>query len=373
MVITEQAGFDAVAAAWDDLWTRTSSATPFQAHAWASAWAGAYVPPGRLVVVTVWNGDVLVAGAALHRIRRGTVRVLAPLGGEISDHTDVLVDPAVPDAGERLIEALLAVPGWRVVDLPEVLPDAAAEQWAHAWPGAVQRFAASLNLHLPSLPVADSLARLPSKTASTLRRKLRKIDQLQLERAEVTPAEVERAVTDLIRLHEAQWLGRRGNPEHSTDRFRRHLTAALVPMIERGQAVFVEYRVGGELMASEVDLVGHRQLAYYLAGISPVLRQHVDTAVLQVSGALELATRLSRCEYSFLRGDEDYKYRWRPDEVTAVRLLLARPGALGSAGYIAATSARQAVLATARRTLRGPARNLARQVMHGVRILRART
>jgi hypothetical protein len=221
--------------------------------------------------------------------------------------------------------------------------------------------------------MAEALARIPSRTASTLRRKLRKIDQLQVERAEVAPGDLDRAVTDLIRLHEAQWLGRRGNPEHSTDRYRRHLMAALAPMIERGQAVLLEYRVDGELMASEVDLVGHRQLAYYFAGISPALRQHVDTAVLQVSGALDVATLLGRSEYSFLRGDEDYKYRWRPDEVTAGRLLLARPGALGSAGYITATTFRQAVLSTARRTLRGPARELARRAMHVVRILRART
>jgi hypothetical protein len=187
----------------------------------------------------------------------------------------------------------------------------------------------------------------------------------------VAAGEVPRAVSDLIALHEAQWSGRRGNPEHSTDRFRRHLTGALAPMIERGQAVFVEYRVDGELMAGEVDLVGHRQLAYYLAGISPALRQRIDTAVLLVSGALDLTTRLGRTEYSLLRGQEDYKYRWRPEEVTATRILLARPGRLGSAGYFGAAAIRRAAFSTARRTLRGPAGDLARRAMHGLRILRA--
>ncbi|HET6392805.1 MAG TPA: hypothetical protein VFG13_08300, partial [Blastococcus sp.] len=140
-VLTGHAAFEDLAEAWDDLWSRSPSATPFQAHAWVSAWAGAYVAAGDLVVVTVRDGDVLVAGAALHRVRRGCVRLLAPLGGEISDHTDVLVDPAVPDAGLRLVEALLTVPGWHVVDLPEVLPGAAAEQWVEHWPGAVRRAA----------------------------------------------------------------------------------------------------------------------------------------------------------------------------------------------------------------------------------------
>src|ERR671913_581936 len=359
-VITEHSAFEALAGEWDDLWARTPSATPFQAHAWVSAWAGAYVPAGDLVVVTVRDGDVLVAGAALHRVRRGFVRLLAPLGGEISDHTDVLLDPGVPDAGRRLVEALLEVPGWRVLDLPEVLPHAAAQLWAEEWPGSVRRSAASVNLQLPALPVADALTRLPTKTAGTLRRKLRKIDQLGVQRSEVAPADVPRAVTDLIRLHEDQWQGRRGNPEHLVDRFHSHLANAVAPMIARGQAVFVEYRVDGELLASEVDLIGHERLDYYLAGISPALRQRIDTAVLLVSSALERAAQLEKKDYSFLRGTEDYKFRWRPDEVVATRIVLARPGPLRSAGYFTASAVWGTALATGRRVLQGRARDLAR-------------
>jgi CelD/BcsL family acetyltransferase involved in cellulose biosynthesis len=371
-VITEHAAFEALAGAWDDLWARTPSATPFQAHAWVSAWAGAYVPAGDLVVVTVRDGDVLVAGAALHRVRRGFVRLLAPLGGEISDHTDVLFDPGVPDAGRRLVEALLEVPGWRVLDLPEVLPHAAAQLWAEAWPGSVRRSEASVNLQLPALPVADALTRLPTKTAGTLRRKLRKIDQLGVQRSEVAPDDVPRAVADLIRLHEDQWQGRRGNPEHLVERFHSHLANAVTPMISRGQAVFVEYRVDGELLASEVDLIGHERLDYYLAGISTALRQRIDTAVLLVSSALERAAQLEKKDYSFLRGTEDYKFRWRPDEVVATRIMLARPGPLRSAGYFTASAVWETALATGRRVLQGRARDLARAVMHGLRTLRAR-
>lgn len=371
-VIDEQADFDALAAAWDDLWARTPSATPFQTHAWTSAWARAYVRPGQLAVATVWDDDVLVAAAALHRIRRGPVRLLAPLGGEITDHVDVLLDPHVADAGARLTEALLRLPGWRVLDLPEVLPGAAVHSWARGWPGRVTRAAASVNLGLPALPVAEALARVPARTAGTLRRKLRRIDGQGIEVTAVAAADVPRAVGDLIRLHADQWAGRRGNPEHLTDRFRDHLTGALPAMIERRQALLVEYRLGGELVAAEVDLVGHDQLAYYLAGISPALRERIDTAVLLVSKALERATRLEKREYSFLRGDEDYKLRWRPDEVPATRILLGRPGPLGALGYFAAAGARRTLFTVARRTLRGPAYELARSAMHLVRIRRAR-
>ncbi|MGY1606503.1 GNAT family N-acetyltransferase [Geodermatophilus sp. SYSU D00700] len=371
-VASAQADLDALAGAWDDLWRRTPAATAFQSHAWVSAWARAYVPAGRLAVVTVWNGDTLVAAAPLYRVRRGPVPALAPLGGPLSDSTDVLVDPHVPDAGARLAGALLQVPGWRVLDLPEVLPGSAAQAWAPGWPGRVRRAPSSLNLQLPVLPQAGVLARVPTRTAGTLRRKLKKIDRAGIERAELDPGAVPAAVPELIRLHEAQWAGRRGNPEHSTARFRAFLTEALGPMVERGQALVVQYRMDGRLVAAEVDLLGHRQLAYYLAGIDPGLRQHIDTSVLLVSAALERAGRLGLAEYSFLRGDEDYKLRWRPDPVTAERVLLARPGLLGSGGYLPATTAASAVLALARRVLAGRARELARAAMHRIRQARAR-
>lgn len=370
-VVTEHADLDALAGAWDDLWRRTPDATAFQTHAWSSAWARAYVPAGQLAVVTVWDGDLLVAAAPLYRQRRGPVRALAPLGGPLSDSTDVLLDPDVPDAGDRLVHALLDVPGWRVLDLPEVLPGSAAQEWTRSWPGRARRAASSLNLQLPVLPQAEMLARIPARTASTLRRKLKKVDKLGIERAELARGEVPEAVDVLIRLHEAQWAGRRGNPEHLTERFRTFLVEAVEAMVDRGQAVFVQYRLDGRVMAAEIDLLGHRQLAYYLAGIDPALREHIDTSVLLVAGALGLAERLGLPEYSFLRGDEDYKLRWRPEEVVAERVVLARPGPLGSGGYLPATAAASAVMSTARRVLSGRARELARSVMHRVREARA--
>jgi CelD/BcsL family acetyltransferase involved in cellulose biosynthesis len=370
-VVSEPAEFDALAEAWDDLWHRTPVATAFQSHAWTSAWARAYVPAGQLAVVTVWDGDTLVAAAPLHRARRGPLPVLAFLGGPLSDSSDVLLDPEVPDAGPLLARAVAEVPGWRVLDLPEVLPGSAAQEWTRLWPGRVRRSPAGLNLELPVLPQADLLARLPSRTAGTLRRKLKKVDKLGVERVELPGADVPGAVDTLIRLHEAQWAGRRGNPEHLTQRFRTFLAEAVAAMVERGQAVFVEYRLDGRVMASEVDLIGHRQLAYYLAGIDPDLREHIDTSVLLVGGAIGLAERLGLPGYSFLRGDEDYKLRWRPDHVVAERVLLARPGVLGSGGYFPVTAATSAALGLARRALDGRARELARSVMHRIRQARA--
>lgn len=344
-VLREHDELDAVAGEWDALHA-ACGATPFQAHAWVSAWARAYVPAGRLRVAVVRSDGRLVAAAPLHLTRRGPWAVLSPLGGAITDVTDLLI--ADPTAGTALAATLLADPGWHVLDLPELRPGSAAHACAATWPGRVTRLPASSCLELPALPVPELLARLPGRTANTMRRKLRKVDAAGVAVRAVAPDEVPAAVDRLLALHEQQWAGRGGNPEHRTARFRAHLTVALPPMVAAGTSELVEYRLDGELVLAQILLLGPEDVAYYLAGIAPRLRERVDTAALLVRHDVELAVARGRTRYSMLRGQEDYKFRWRPDAVVQERLLLARPGPV-AAGYPLVVRGRAAALDRARR------------------------
>ncbi|MGY2127001.1 GNAT family N-acetyltransferase [Blastococcus sp. SYSU DS0617] len=328
------AAFDGLAEEWAALAAACPAATPFQAHPWLSSWARAYVPDGELRVAVVRRDGALRAAAPLHRVRRGPWRVLAPLGGDLSDHTDVLVHPDADAADlDALARVLLDEPGWSLLDLPEVRPGASAVGWAGHWPGAVTRMPASTCLELPAQPLPDLMAaRMPGRTANTMRRKLRKIEAAGLEITEAAPPEVPGAVDALLRLHAEQWAGRGGTPEHFTGRFRAHLVRALPAMIAGGQAALVEYRLGGELVLAQILLIGRDEVAYYLAGIAPRLRDRVDTAALLVQHDVALAVARGAQRYSMLRGQEDYKLRWRPDAVVQTRLLLTRPG-LAGAGY----------------------------------------
>ncbi|RBY74829.1 glycosyl transferase family 1 [Blastococcus sp. TF02-09] len=335
----------ALADEWDRLYAAASPpATPFQAHAWVTAWAGAYVPAGELFVVTVRRRGRLVAAAPLFRDRRGPWQVLTPLGGAQSDHSDVLVAADERGALDALGRALLDAPGWQVLDLPELRPDAAARAWTSAWPGRVTRLPASTVLELPALPLPELLDRMPAKSAKTMRRKLRKVDQAGIEVRHVPADEVPQAVDRLIRLHEEQWTGRGGNPEHRRERFRRHLTTALTRMVDDGTATLTEYSADGEVRLGQILLLGHGTVSAYLAGISPRLRQDVDTAALVMRHDPEFAVQQGAARYSMLRGLEDYKFRWRPEPFVQERLLLSRPGMSGPA-YVLLARARAGAVA----------------------------
>ena len=72
----------------------------------------------------------------------GPLPALAPLGGAITDFTDVLLDDSCPEAAPALAGALARAARGTVIDLREVRPGAAAERVYAAWRGPRRRLAA---------------------------------------------------------------------------------------------------------------------------------------------------------------------------------------------------------------------------------------
>jgi CelD/BcsL family acetyltransferase involved in cellulose biosynthesis len=209
-------GLAGLGADWDGLLSRCAAATPFQAYAWLESWWRTYGEPGTLRLILVWRGGRLVAAAPFMLRRRAGCTVLTPLGGAHSDFADVLVDDAMAaQASLVLAVALVREPGWQAIDVPDARPGsvAGAALW-HAWPGARWTIPASLCLELPAMPIEDLVRDLPTHSRKTVRRRLNQIGRAAPDIREVTAADTDRAVTDLLRLHAAQWQGRGLNSHH---------------------------------------------------------------------------------------------------------------------------------------------------------------
>ncbi len=344
---------------WRQLYEACPTATPFLAHAWVAAWARAYCPPGSLRVVVVRSSGRLVAAVPLCLVRRRGWPALVPLGAGISDYTDILLAENTAAVRDTVTAALLAEPGWRLLELPELRPDAVALDWTAEWPGRTTRLPGAVSLELPGVPFDALLQRLPSRTASVIRRKLRKSDALGIVTAQVPAERTAEAVAAMLRLHEEQWRGRGINPEHLSARFAEHLTRALPQLVADGQAVVLEHRLDGALVAGQVGLVGHDLLGYYLAGISPRLKEQVDVASLLIRADVEVTVAHGLSRYSLMRGEEDYKLRWRPEWIEHTRLICARPGVLGAAGYPTMLRAKQNLGRRLRAARRLPTRGTA--------------
>ncbi len=333
----------ALRAEWNELFGRCATATPFQSHAWLDAWWRNYGVLGRLRLVLVRHSGRLVGAAAFRRERRWFCTVLTPVGGALSDFTDVLLDGAVAEPAARLIaSALRQQRGWDLLDFPETREDAAAGRALLAeWPGRRWQVPASLCLELPATPAEDLVRDLPSHARKTVRRRVNQIARLGLATRTVPAEETERAIADLLRLHAAQWQGRGGNREHLRPRFTRHLTRAIRGMVEAGQAAVLEYRIADRLVASNLVVIGPGLAGGYLYGAEPSLRDDLDIATLLVTTTTALAHDRGCSTMSMLRGAEGYKMRWRPHEATNQRILLARSGSFRAPVYAAGVLARR--------------------------------
>ncbi|MEV7613899.1 GNAT family N-acetyltransferase [Streptomyces sp. NPDC089799] len=309
---------------WNRLVRACPAATPFQSHAWLHSWWLSYGRDGRLRIVLVRRDGELVGAAPLMLVHR-PMPLLVPLGGGITDYSDVLVDAAHEEAVlPALARGLHRAARGAVVDLREVRPGAAAERLFGMWEGPRTELADSACMELPVLPFEELVRRMPTAGAQRVRAKLRKADAAGLEEHEVTEHEVPRAVRSLLRLHEKQWRGRGVTPEHLKPRFAEHLTRATRRMVRTGQGRLTEFRLDGKVVAANVTLLSAGLSGGYLYGADPELRaRKVDVASVLLRHEAQRALADGREVVSFLRGTEPYKNHWRPEVVVNRRLLLA--------------------------------------------------
>lgn len=309
---------------WNDLFDRCPTATPFQTHAWLYSWWLSYGTPGRLRLVLVRRDGVLAGVAPLMLVHR-PFPALVPLGGPISDYFDVLVDSAhTAGVTTALVRGLERVARAAVIDLREVRPGAAADRLFAQWEGPRRHRRDSVCLDLPGVPIEELFRRMPSTSAKRRRAKLRKLDTLGVQHRDVPPDEVPEAIATMLRLHGLQWEGRGVTPEHVRPRFARHLTRAVTEMARTGHARICEYRVAGEVMASDMTLLSADLAGGYLDGVHPELRGKTDITSMLLRESARHTAATGRGTFSMLRGAEPYKLRWRPAEVSNQRLLMAR-------------------------------------------------
>lgn len=112
-VVRTREAFDAMAHQWEGLETRVDGAVLFQGSGWARAIFDFEAARGNArfdpVVVTLNDGQRLVAVLPLERIRSQSRTVLTPLGHAFSQYSDVLIAPGLDarDAVARLLRAAI--------------------------------------------------------------------------------------------------------------------------------------------------------------------------------------------------------------------------------------------------------------------------
>jgi CelD/BcsL family acetyltransferase involved in cellulose biosynthesis len=352
--------WEQIASAWNTLLAGSASHVPFLRYEYLRTWwntkGGGEWPDGELAIVTAWEGQHLIGVAPLFSAEnRDGEPALMLLGSiEISDYLDII---ARPENVTRFLSELLpflagldtarpgsansgsANPGsangsgWKVLDWYNILEDSptlpALEQSASALGWAYQ---AEKLQHSPHVPLPKDwetyLAGLDKKQRHEIRRKMRRMEGENQARwyiaanggATGAAATIEaegRAFLDLMAQDPSK-------AAFLTEPMRRQMLDTLLCAHQEGclQLAFLE--VGGEKAAGYFNFDYRDRIWVYNSGLDARFREHSPGWVL-LGYMLQWAIENGRQEMDFMRGNEDYKYRFGAVDRFVMRAAVRRP------------------------------------------------
>lgn len=328
-VIRSRSEFARLEDTWRAVLERCPRRNVFVTWEWVSNWVDVYVEEDRLFVVVIYAGGEPLAIAPLFleegQVALGTrPRVLRFLGsGEVcAEHVDVLVVGDTSGVVARRLWDELFGPLRGEWDVFEYYDAPAGSPVFGAFRELAREDKRCLGKEHTGESVCPYLA-LPwsweefLKGCSGSRRytitySMKKLaEQGVLEKRFCqNPSELASFMDAFISLHQRSWNARGKPGVFSSTRFERFHRRVAKDFLERGILFLFSLHLDGRHIGSLYGFVYDGTLSYYQMGVetNPVKKIKTGTAV--IGYCVEEAIRRGCREFDFLRGAEEYKYRW---------------------------------------------------------------
>ena len=315
-----------------------ASHVPFLRHEYLSTWwhtlGGGEWTQAELFVITARLPDGELAGIAplfFTENRQGEPALLLLGSIEISDYLDLIARIKIlPEFIERLLELLDSdqAPPWQALDwynLPDSSPTLSVLKEMAGRRG--WSFAQETLQHSPYIPLPGDwetyLAGLDKKQRHEIRRKMRRAEEHPLPvRWYIVQDEssLEGEVEAFLSLM-AQ------DPEKDrflTPAMRSQMHAAAQVAFQGGWLQLALLEVNGEKAAGYLNFDYHGHIWVYNSGLNFSFRELSPGWVL-LGHLLKWANEQGRKTFDFMRGDEEYKYRFGAIDRFVVRAVVRRP------------------------------------------------
>jgi hypothetical protein len=334
-ILRDTSGFASLQAEWDDLYESCPSATPFQSWAWLYSWWELYGEGNYgLRLITVRERSGLLVGLLPLMVRHGPSfgRLLLVGGDKLTLYSDVMTpykdvlvregfEEPVARAGAR---AVMGMDGWRVADLQELMPEAAAWDLFRRWEGLKTSVPIADYVLMHAVSWEDLLASLSKKLRKTARRTLRHAEEDGLRCKPASSEDIGQAARRLVGLHRELWKGRRIAPEHLTPRYEALVETAARRMIARGNGRISEFWRDGVVHFSQFVLFDKDFAGVYLIGASEDASRRYQYETLMYWDAMNVARGTGSAYVSFMDGTSRDKLRWASEVVSSHRAILGR-------------------------------------------------
>ncbi|HLF75308.1 MAG TPA: GNAT family N-acetyltransferase [Anaerolineales bacterium] len=307
-------------AVWNALVEQSIADTPFSRHEYLSEWwrslGGGEWKTAELVLVSASENDQLIGIAPLFVTQYGGRQALMLVGSiEISDYLDLIVRAEdLPRFLSGLLDFLAspAAGDWSALDwynLPDSSPTLAAlkaESARRGWDHHEEIYRPT-----PRIPLDGSfeeyLARLEKKQRHEIRRKMRRAAESGRVRFYVVDKDddIETELDSFFHLmvqdpNKAMFL---------RDSMRAQMSSTVRAAHDAGYLWLGILEVDGARVAASLNFDYKNKLWGYNSGVS---RDHMELSPgwVLLAHTIQWCCENGRHEFDFMRGDEEYKYRF---------------------------------------------------------------
>jgi CelD/BcsL family acetyltransferase involved in cellulose biosynthesis len=331
-VYTDATGFAALRQEWNPLLRHSASDTIFLTWEWQRTW-WEHLGEGQLYLVAVRDGNHLSGIAPLYLTTSDDgLRTLFIVGcRDVSDYLDII---AASGQEERVYGALLdwlgsaEAPAWDLADLCNI-PAASPTHSLLAEMAAARGYEVQTEVEdvcpVISLPFSwdEYLNFLDGKQRREIRRKIRRAERGGQVNWYVVDEERDLAaeMEAFIELHEKSDVDKDAFMDAQMKGF---FHAVAQVLYEAGwlQLAFIE--VNGEKAATMMNFDYRDSIMVYNSGYDPQQYAWLSPGIVLLAYCIQHAIELGRAKFDFLRGDEEYKYRFGAQPTEVYRLLITR-------------------------------------------------
>ena len=329
---TDAAVFEQLKPEWNALLARSVSDTVFLTREWQSVW-WRHLGGGELRVITFRTdaGELLGIAPLFGETGTDGARHLSLIGCvDVSDYLDLIVARgAETQVYAALLETLARAdfPAWdwlHLCTLPAASPtNAALDALAQArgW-----RTQTGLHDVAPVIDLPETwdayLNTLDKKQRHEVRRKLRRVEEAETRWLTIDAADaLDRAVTDFVELH------KRSRPDKNVfmdARMQTFFAEIARELFAAGWLQLSFLEIGGARAAAILNFVYRNEVLVYNSGYDPALYGAYSPGIVLFARSIQDAIAARRRRYDFLRGNEEYKYRFGAHDTQVLELHLNR-------------------------------------------------
>jgi CelD/BcsL family acetyltransferase involved in cellulose biosynthesis len=309
---------------WNDLLSCCSAShVPFLRNEYLTTWwktlGGGEWEHGELFVVTAYDEDEGLVGIAplFFTRNRDDEPALLLIGSiEISDYLDLIVRGKIlPQFVDELLDLLASdqAPSWNVLDLynlPDYSPTLAALRACaekRGWIYQQQALQKSPYITLPG-DWETYLAGIDKKQRHEIRRKMRRAEENEIpvhwyivEDETTLDHEIEEFLTLMAQDPEKE--------RFLTPAMRTQMRQAVQAAFKGGWLQLAFLEVGSEKAAGYLNFDYHGHIWVYNSGLNFNFRE-ISPGWVLLGYLLQWANEHQRAAFDFMRGDEEYKYRF---------------------------------------------------------------